>query len=421
MTAGAATTDMLPTGFVWERQADGSAKLFYTPTFVGSDAANLKEYTMAALSFKTPLYGFSNVTVTVYEAPVVRGILGLADSAKTAMLAGREQGLTVGNFKYFDQYNNEISADSVVTQTPNIVVVSSAAVEAFAYVDDATVTADDKANFVVTASSIAGKKGSQYVTVKLDGIADSDYTVEFTSVSLDQVSGLEIGAQRKYFVDNTAPVETSPITVTGKVGDAKVALIAGTDYAVVTKNDATGTKVVIPATQALTVGLKEGELEYEVQIFNTAKTVLTGKVAYSNAAATLTTVGVYKKTDEVAQTGVTSGAALAAANFMGVETAPTSSAASTDAVDTKILYAFDQYSVASSIPAQNATTRYNISVVDKDADGDGTDCGLTIAKNNSSLATVTCTGAAGQQFILHIEYTFANGLTASADVLYVMQ
>lgn len=374
------------TDFAWERQADGSAKLFVTPT-VGQSLAvginpNQTNTASTTVVFQTKVgYSIKTEFFTVYEAKLPRNIVGIdADAPLAAIIGGNGHvKLQAHQLKVVDQYGNVMSDFEFMGSTYKVGVVTTGAVTAFPAAAATTTAAVDWTNAYYNASTVVFDYASNSsplavgnVTVQLmlaDGtgakIENSEYNVKLSAVSIESVGNFEIKPLYNYgasVVDartnDNATATDAAITVVGKVGGLTVAIptenytLYGSKHIVVTNNkygtvalrDAYGNKTT--ATETI-----------EVVIGNNAGTSVTLDVDLSSLDAV---------------------PSLAYLNT----TALTASATSGAAVSTGITYAdfsgkidvLDQYGIAdSTVPRVQFTELPE---------------GFYVEKNNTALATV---------------------------------
>ena len=294
--------------FNWDKQKDGSAKLYYTPTAFNNDAGNAKETKVCT----EIIYGnASNVTkqviqtsnYTVNEARAPKSVVGITKDVATAVSSDGTSTITLKPSQVIieDQYDNPMSADEADAQAANIhVMVAAGAASGFAGAADTTLNALSGSSYhIATAGTV---KDTTTVYLKYANAAvtasNADYSFQISSVDSTKATNLAIASVVNdadgYIVKDAvaSALAAANIKVTGTIG-GKTVVIPSTQY-VVTGN-------TYAAFEEGKTGVKTANVEVTVDTAD-GPVVLTKEYTWSNEDAALKYVTA-KKTAVTASQG----------------------------------------------------------------------------------------------------------------------
>lgn len=325
--------------FEWERQKDGSAKLFFTPNVTFSSTAGERD---AQTTVLTTQIG-SNIDVTnftVYNTKKAKAIVGIDKTATKATVASTGSiTLKAEDFRFQDQYGNELTDDEVDAlldkDKPVVAVkiidnkksgfasikVNNTELVGAEEADDkkantVTVKVDGKATEIFTASAKDVKAGKtklefalqEKVNNEFKNVTGSEFTDTIQSVEINDISEFEIAELGQLYVkeetveDGTKVVSGNAVElkVTGKLGATTVAL-SSDDYKIINtafELDADKKKIGFKADKLITddKGNKTSKKEtLEIVIKNNAGTSVKKEVTVSSVDPKATTVALDKE------------------------------------------------------------------------------------------------------------------------------
>ena len=417
---------VLNSDFTWERQSDGSAKLYFTPsatTFTASgDQTTLTGRTKDSVNSTINTSIESNVHVTtikVYAQKRCTKINGLAsDVAKAAVLSDSIT-YTQEDFIIEDQYGNTMTADEVGLDTDaSIKAYSDTDTNAFTNnlnstpVTKAISGTTTQTIITLTAASTKANAGSETITFSLlensNAIASSEFTTTVKSTDIENVTNFAISDIKTLYVDPDSKAGASnsstwtnnstsvPFKVTGKYGNLTVE-IPNTSYNVNLNGDmlsyATGTISVV-GTGDLGTGITDTSAEFEVAIKNEAGTAITKKVDISNIAPEVAEV----KKASVGQLSISSKSVGSSATVnYATDIAP-------------LLTVSDQYAgyEAGFAGAVVAPKVLFTNIPD----------GITVTDNNTTTATLSVAGAtANTAYTVNVTLTYPSGVTFTDTIV----
>ena len=402
------------TGFDWEEQADGSAKLTYTPdsgdvTISGTS----DDATTTAIVTTTCNNGVEVNTFTIGKAKMAKQIIGFDKDVALATVANAtgKVALKLENFKVQDQYGNVLSDDELAGLTPNIEVSTyetngktgfknSSNVTVGASSDKTLSTSATKtgalskkdANVLsINADTTEGKFGLQFA---LNGVDNIGYTTTIQSYAMENISSFEVADIDQVYTDGSgASKDTSrDVIVTGKVGATAVSL-SSSDYTII------GSTHLLAGTGTIA---GQGDLIYsdeankvlgsktetiEVVINNKAGTSIKKDVVVSSVLPKVTTVEVKSAGFKLSPEANASGDDVALSDLVAL-------------LDIK-----DQY--GSEITDNDARVSFS---------GISTDSALTVNKNNTKDATLHWPDAK-DTYRVGVTITFSSGVTYSSTLL----
>lgn len=274
----------LPSDVKLVKQADGSAKLVYSPaaelTGGNGKQTSVKSFTIAANGTTSTSYLVKVLTFTTYQKRVAKEVTGLKTGTATAVASGQSFRLYATDLVVEDQYSNVMS-DSEVKGLTNIQVATSNA--------NITVSGTAAGNTFPTSHYVTLTASAAISTTELGlGIGNTtDYKVTLNTVDSSKATGLVIKSiNTGYVVKSSAAngLTAADVKVTGVVA-GKTVVIPASQY-VVSGNTGynLGTASATNPAQTLT-----GSLEVTVDT-NNGPVVLTKDYSFSNAYSTLTTI-----------------------------------------------------------------------------------------------------------------------------------
>ena len=247
------------TDFSWERQNDGSAKLYLTPT-VNSAGVTLTE-TPTGKNYKTAVLtstigtNVHTTTVNVYAQKTSTAIVGLDSTvAKASIIGGNAVKFEMQDLIIQDQYGNIMSDDEVKKDAGTVYVKAVkeengtgfdnkySTVNASSYT---RIGSSNALNTSVFSVNTGAEAGTSVYTLSLatanDGthdIKNSDFQVTLKSASIEKVTDITLKTLPKlHATSNDANVSKNvDLEVTGKYG-ALTVTVPHTQYTVVLGKD----------------------------------------------------------------------------------------------------------------------------------------------------------------------------------------
>ncbi len=287
----------------FEKQADGSAKLYFKPELTLTTAApnnkqsTIASFTVAVNEVTTANYFVKPVSFGVSQARVATEVVGIKADAATAVASGSSLTLDLNNILVEDQYANVMSVASL----GSTVKVSV----------PATLPSGD-ANGSVTTVDSDFSNSTNTVTFNASASAAGDVTTVWLNIGTIDATGADNYELKLYTVDSYKASNLSIKTVNnGNTVKAAtgVALAWNGNPKDLTESDVKvygvvgGRNVEIPNTQYKITGntgyaldytknpvaTETGKMEVTVDTVN-GPVVLTKEYTFSNAAPTLTTL-----------------------------------------------------------------------------------------------------------------------------------
>lgn len=376
----------LPANVSFVRNVDGSAKLVYDAT----GAANVAIATPVPMTFRTPTNVFTNVTFTVMPKCVPTSIIGVdADTLLGVVgLTGEQVQILAKNLIVQDQYGNVMSDDAFAASGVTLKVTNTVNT-AFTTATSASISVASKNTVVVDADAINATYGYATMTIALwdttnnKEVANSSTTVTVKAVAMDDLSNFEI-------TDTGLLVAgaTQDIDVTAYAG-ATLVKVPEAKYTVIGNIAADADTVSVPGITVAVDGYTTKKVAVNVVINNTAGTVVTKELEYSNIApAVAYVVDNDGLENEVTATTVN---ATTAKNFVT---------------------AITQYSnwtyMAGAMFGDATNARVAFSNLP---------FGATVDQNNTANATLYLTNAQAGEYTIHVAITYANGVVYEYDLV----
>ncbi len=265
----------------WKKQADGTAKLVFTPAMnISAENGKGKELATVMVTANADIptsYMVKPVNFTVYQKKVATEVVGLKSGSATAIATNGAIKVKITDLIIEDQYSNVLTANELKKISVDVKVVEGDATAA------ATVTNADPL-FIN-----AGTTTTAVVSYSVNSQKEA-YTVKYAVVDPTKATGLKIvSINDGYTVDATSNdtintvVTNSAIVVTGTVS-GKTVVIPESQFVI-------SGKTVKPLGDRNTVGVKQttetGTVEVTVDTTN-GPVVLTKEVKYSNTTPVVT-------------------------------------------------------------------------------------------------------------------------------------
>lgn len=412
--------------FKWERQKDGSAKLFIEPsekadsaTFItGTSSAPTGKDSKSVVFMTTCGSNIHTYTIPVYAKKKATAIVGLnSNVAKAALVGGNALELKQEDFVIQDQYGNNMTADEVAARVSDglyIRAFKKASGTGFADTYDTEATTiytkiggksipvftcntDDTAGTstftfcLATANAKSSEEGDNFVP-------NSDFDVTLQSVEMKNITDFEVSGVDSIYYKNstsTANVEDSvDLTVTGKSAGV-IVNIPSTKYTIIESAHikVESQKIKTEASTGVDTDLKNDVKEtIEVVIDNAEGTSIKKEITVSIVEPKATTIFDQK---DLADDTLTK------------ETAKKLNTLTSTA---KVK---NQYGHESTIDLANARATVDLSTVPSD---------WKVEFNNTANAAIKATSkSTTTEAYVDVTYTLSSGLTYTGTVKLTVQ
>ena len=375
------------TNFSFEKGKDGKAVLVYDVTAKSSQTTDTIESAM----FITKTNKVVTKTFTLKAAATPKAITNVKDVAISALNA-TDNKITIKpeNIVVEDQYGREMKAADV-KKAIDATTTAEAAAQLFT-ISGASTGASNNTNLEFTVK--AGKDaGTETITLKLNGVADSDYTVTLSTVDQKTIKSYELADIATVYTNGTDATSGDylrAVTVNGILADGSKVVVPATEYNVITSANITYSAGKIGAVANLKNTGKALEkvdeaTEKVTVVINATAEELTKDVKISKAAPAVASA----KLDGVDEITLTAGDEVSIAKLVA---------------NGKIKVT-DQYGVESAFAAD--TNRLSITEV-----SDTTNVTVT----NNGLSSATTAMSATGNYTATAKITFASGYTFTFKV-----
>ncbi|MEE3440481.1 hypothetical protein, partial [Ruminococcus sp.] len=229
--------------FSWERQADGSAKLFIKPSVgEGKTLANNPSGTNSSTAVLTTQVGTNvhTITVAVFAKKVSTAIIGVkGDAAKVSIIGAQHLLFKQSDFIIQDQYGNLMTDAEVAANESGykIVAVKEPGGKGFedAIASNGTAISETETTTMFDVTTKATETGVSTYTFKLQNggtdIPNSDCQISLTAVGIDSITDITIADLPEMYVavdgnatNDAANSASIPLVVTGKYGALNVVI-----------------------------------------------------------------------------------------------------------------------------------------------------------------------------------------------------
>jgi len=261
------------------KQADGTAKLVYTPTvdLTGGNGkqTGVKSFTVTANSATPTNLLVKPLTFTTYQKRVAKQVTGLKTGTATAVASGQSFRLYAKDVVVEDQYSNVMS-DTEVKALTNIQVATK----------NGNITSSDATFPVAHYITLTAGATAATTTLKLGIGNTTDYSVTLDTVDSSKASNLVIKSVKDGYVLDAKlgkpSITTADVVVTGTVA-GKTVVIPASQYVI------SGNSSYQLSTSLKPETTEKGTVEVTVDTAN-GPVVLTKEFSFANTSIALTTI-----------------------------------------------------------------------------------------------------------------------------------
>lgn len=233
--------------FNWERQKDGSAKLFFTPKvkdIPGSETASQPTVVTTKVGNNIDVANF-----TIYNSKIAKAISGVdKDVALATVVSNGAVTLKAKDIAFVDQYGSQLTDDEAakLVQKLDVAIEDEANAKGFKKAGIAAtnkeVTSKDTEIVKAIADTKEGRTKLKFTLKDAKGneVKNSEYVITIQSVKIDDITDFAIGDLKQLYLEpKTATTAVSgssiDLKVTGKVGATTVSLTPD-DYNIIPNN-----------------------------------------------------------------------------------------------------------------------------------------------------------------------------------------